>query len=654
MHDACCLRRAARRQARIAIGMVILFIFAALCPLAAHAKRYVYPSYGQHVSTMEQLAKDFPAYLELDTAQNRYGLATVGSCPGTPRDQCLQHILIMTNRETLEAEKPRVRRPQIFISGTLHGNELVGPTATVAAAEYMLTHSTDPWIRHLLDTRITVILPFANTEGFAHSRREENGIDPNRDFGFDVDPGKCMQTMAARAMNEIFREHIFSMSITFHGGANVIAYQWGDTRHCTGYPRNCHGGYISSDHEMMKSVGEAMSRFASKSPTEGRYAAGPCNDPKIIYPVHGGMEDWAYGASWHRSKVTCTPTTHGGYPADKTKYNNISYRMPNFLVEASTRKKPPPSELGSDEDVLNPGGTGDGHVSRNIRLMLVGIDVLAPYIIIATASVDGAKLKNVGGKPSGKLSGGQKVTVSWKVGGCFSIDSADVRAQIVDAQGKKVGGALGLAASTTQAGPCYWSALQGENGQPGGAWAGDSTAQRYTTPFTATVIIPEVDGSGHRVVISVHIETDKKWQDASKAEGDSPHTPQTHMVRQRYDPGWYGRNGPYELVGGRGLSQTVATFDYQAGGCDDACQAAARAAAQAAPENHAPTPSFEQIPRAEGLRGLGTSSWGALPAAASAHGTGFLVVSFVGLALAMWQLSTSGRLCGHRILTVCN
>ena len=41
----------------------------------------------------------------------------------------------------------------------------------------------------------------------------------------------------------------------------------------------------------------------------------------------------------------------------------------------------------------------------------------------------------------------------------------------------------------------------------------------------------------------VGVSTSKKWQDASKAEGDSPHTPQTHMVRQRYDPGWYGRNG---------------------------------------------------------------------------------------------------------------
>jgi len=29
-----------------------------------------------------------------------------------------------------------------------------------------------------------------------------------------------------------------------------------------------------------------------------KYKVGALNDPMVIYPVHGGMEDWAYGASW--------------------------------------------------------------------------------------------------------------------------------------------------------------------------------------------------------------------------------------------------------------------------------------------------------------------------------------------------------------------
>jgi hypothetical protein len=47
---------------------------------------------------------------------------------------------------------------------------------------------------------------------------QEGRIDPNRDFGFDVDPSKCMLTVAARTVNELFREYIFRLAITFHGG----------------------------------------------------------------------------------------------------------------------------------------------------------------------------------------------------------------------------------------------------------------------------------------------------------------------------------------------------------------------------------------------------------------------------------------------------
>ena len=437
------------------------------------------------------------------------------------------------------------QRPQIFISGTLHGNEWIGPTATVAAAEWLVSEASkaDGWARHLLNTRITVILPIANADGFAHSRREEVGIDPNRDFAFDVAPTKCMQTMAGRAINEIFREHIFRMAITFHGGANVIAYQWGDTKHCAGYPRNCRSGYTSSDHASMTAVGRAMSRYAGKSPSEPPYAHGPCNDPRIIYPVHGGMEDWAYGASWHRSSTICTPKSHGGYPVAKTTYNNITHRMPNFLVETATRKKPPPGELGTDEAVMTVGGQGDGHVPRNIRLMLAGIALLEPYIQVASATAGSVDLL---GKPEAELmmSAGTTIAVSWGVGGCWSIEGTTVVAQAVDGAGK----VLEEARAQPQAGPCYWQRMG-----PGG----DTTATPvYTVPFSASVAVPNAKGAT-QLVIALEARTDKGWQDAANAEGDSPKKPQTHLARARSDPTWYGRNGPYEIVGAEATTTVV-------------------------------------------------------------------------------------------------
>ncbi len=61
--------------------------------------------------------------------------------------------------------------------------------------------------------------------------REENGIDPNRDFPFAQEPDKCMRTFVGRALNEVWLEHLFQLAITFHGGMQAIAYEWGSPNH---------------------------------------------------------------------------------------------------------------------------------------------------------------------------------------------------------------------------------------------------------------------------------------------------------------------------------------------------------------------------------------------------------------------------------------
>ena len=57
-------------------------------------------------------------------------------------------------------------------------------------------------------------MPNANALGYFENVREENGIDPNRDFPYGKDPAECMQTTAARAINEIYRAHLFQLAIT--------------------------------------------------------------------------------------------------------------------------------------------------------------------------------------------------------------------------------------------------------------------------------------------------------------------------------------------------------------------------------------------------------------------------------------------------------
>eukprot|EP00494_Astrolonche_serrata_P008789 UN08833 len=48
------------------------------------------------------------------------------------------------------------------------------------------------------------IIPTANAWGYSHFRREEVGIDVNRDFPYDQEPEHCMQSVAARILKRSF------------------------------------------------------------------------------------------------------------------------------------------------------------------------------------------------------------------------------------------------------------------------------------------------------------------------------------------------------------------------------------------------------------------------------------------------------------------
>ena len=61
----------------------------------------------------------------------------------------------------------------------------------------------------------------------------------------------------------------------------------------------------------------------------------------LVYPVSGGMEDWAYAATWDDLKKTVTPCKAKGYPSDRTVYENKGMlRILNILVETSDNKRP--------------------------------------------------------------------------------------------------------------------------------------------------------------------------------------------------------------------------------------------------------------------------------------------------------------------------
>ncbi|RYG55079.1 hypothetical protein EON66_06150, partial [archaeon] len=137
-------------------------------------------------------------------------------------------------------------------------------------------------------------------------------MDPNRDFPFASNANACFRTITARAINEVFRRYLIVSGITFHGGMQAIAYEWGSPNH------QSHGSRSPDDSSQMD-MSFVMRDFAGAYP-QYPYPVDKMNP--LVYPVSGGMEDWAYAGSWDTaSSHTCAAD---GYPTGQLPAGNAT------------------------------------------------------------------------------------------------------------------------------------------------------------------------------------------------------------------------------------------------------------------------------------------------------------------------------------------
>eukprot|EP01083_Nonionella_stella_P234203 824515_1 len=308
------------------------------------SRRFYAYSYDEILLKLEKFQTEYEDIFELYTAKEKYNLyfteennVKCSKKSGT----CQHHMIIITNHETWSND---LSRPHVFFSGALHGNEVVGPSTLIELCDYILfeykNNKQNLWINYLINNRVIILTPMTNSHGYALSKREEVKIDPNRDFPYMIsDASNCMQTLTARLVNEIFREYLIQLAITFHGGMRAISYEWGAPNHNT--PLD-----LSPDHmaqlqmaKHMQILGGHMFDNNVDIHNKKYYPIGTLN--RVVYPVNGGMEDWAYAGSWDtKNVIQCSPNTWGGYPKNKTIYNDAMLRAFNFLVEASDAKIP--------------------------------------------------------------------------------------------------------------------------------------------------------------------------------------------------------------------------------------------------------------------------------------------------------------------------
>lgn len=417
------------------------------------------------------------------------------------------------------------------------------------------------WLARLVSTRRIIILPTANALGYYHKRRLENNKDPNRDFPYDLkDNTACMTTIAARTINELFREHIFQLALTFHAGTTAIGYEWGAPHY---------SGMLSPDHLAQDDIAQGYSRYSGKLPAAFNpipsYPVGTMND--IVYPVRGGMEDWAYASSWDLKRSnTCHPDTFGGYAASKTNYNNATLRAFNMLVETSKLKTPDKYMLGSDWEVLKKDqGEGMGHISRNIRLALMAVEVVEPYISIVSVEnkylqddvvphrkrTDRTCMKDRAATvpQTGIVLENEGTFIEWTIGGAFRVNETgvlygkweDMPASFDGSMQPTIDDLEKFHSSTVKRVLLHethhntrWSSAFEED------IISNSDPHIFGPSFSITIDLHEFD-VGDRIVVMAYAIVDQSWVNmpVNKVYGPHHKPPQSHIANVRTNPDWF-------------------------------------------------------------------------------------------------------------------
>jgi len=536
----------------------------------ASGRRFTYYSYGAAAALLQSLASLYPGLASLSTTQDTFGLPPVGKCQDDHgvEGPCLNYVLEITNRTGSEAE--RRARPQIYISGALHGDEQVGVVTALELCRWLTErYDSDPWVQRLVDTRTILISPMTNAIGSAQRTRNELGIDPNRDFPFDQLPRACMQTVAARSVNELYRSHMLQLVITFHGGMQAIGYNWGAFPYYRGQPHH------SPDDNAMRDIAGVMSRFAGTGHVQNNrpYPFSTMND--VVYPVHGGMEDWGYAASWDTAYVTpCTPTINGGYTPDKTTYDSAAVRAITILVETSDMKIPPEDTLGGVDGVYRPSDPTDGHVPRNMRLALAAIDLLQPHVQLAHAPA------------SHRVQPARCLPVQWQVWGAVSVDDSvalwreSSRAPWVELPFIPAGGRRSLSSharvaprpptaegmrvtSRREMGADNGTLVEGRIVGGAGVWGGESP---FAPATLSGCVRPPARTLGGQIALSVRADT--AWAQPPRGPYAPKRSPQSHLARSRADAGYQSLYRGFEVAGRtRWLSEPIEVNCSIATGC---------------------------------------------------------------------------------------
>ena len=176
-----------------------------------------YPTYRQYDTIMHLLASSYPDLCVLDTL----GYSIKGHAI---------YALKISDNTSVEQDKPRV-----FLTSTIHGDELGGFVMMMRLAEELLTGGGSDEVVSAIRQGLEVwINPLSNPDGTYNNgdvitspvRFNSNGVDLNRNFPGPNVPQSIVVQKENQVMTDFLKKKSFSLSVNFHGGSEVVNYPW--------------------------------------------------------------------------------------------------------------------------------------------------------------------------------------------------------------------------------------------------------------------------------------------------------------------------------------------------------------------------------------------------------------------------------------------
>ena len=178
-----------------------------------------YPTYETYIAMMQKFATDCPSICKLDT---------IGY---SVKKRLLLAVKISDNVNQIESE------PQVFLSGQIHGDELIGGILLLRLIDYILSqYNKNQQITDLINNLQIFINPYANPDGtykndnstmLNATRNNANDVDLNRNFP-RIDGIETQIEPEIQAMIDYADNHHFVLSLNTHSGAEVVNYPWDD------------------------------------------------------------------------------------------------------------------------------------------------------------------------------------------------------------------------------------------------------------------------------------------------------------------------------------------------------------------------------------------------------------------------------------------